>query len=81
MPTALRAPGFRVYLYSHEPNEPQAHVDPRRQLGQVWLENAASASNAGFSVKELGEVLRLVRARRAKLVEPWHEFFGTGGNA
>jgi hypothetical protein len=66
MPTALRAPGFRVYLYSHEPNEPQAHVDPRRQLGQV---------------KELGEVLRLVRARRAKLVEPWHEFFGTGGNA
>ncbi len=63
MPTILRVDGFRVYFWSHEPNEPQP----------VRL-----ASNAGFVAHDLGVILRLVRQNQPRLLEAWHEFFGTG---
>lgn len=79
MPTVLRVAGFRFYFYSHEPNEPpHVHVDRSGASAKIWLDNVALASNAGFSAKELGDVLRLVVAHQAQLLEAWHGFFGTG---
>jgi hypothetical protein len=79
MPTVLRAAGFRVYFYSHEPNEPpHVHVDRGGASAKVWLDKIVLVSNAGFSAKELGDVLRLVQAHQAQLLEAWHDFFGPG---
>jgi Domain of unknown function (DUF4160) len=76
MPTILRASGFRVYFYSHEPDEPpHVHVDRGGATAKVWLDPVTLASNAGFSARELGDVPRLARARREECLEAWHGFF------
>lgn len=78
MPTILRLQGFRLYFYSHEPNEPpHVHIDRGGCSVKFWLESIALARNVGFSAKELGEILRLVRAHREPLLEAWYGFFGT----
>lgn len=77
MPTILRIGGFRLYFYSHEPDEPpHVHVDRGSASAKFWLENIAPARNAGFSAKELGEVQRLVLEHQEQLLEAWHVFFG-----
>jgi hypothetical protein len=49
---------------------------PRLRFG--WT--VAVASSAGFSAKELGDVLRVVQAHQKQLLEAWHDFFGKGGD-
>lgn len=79
MPTVLRSEGFRVYFFSHEPNEPpHVHVDRGGASAKVWLENVSLARNIGFSAKELGEIQRMVRKHRLQLLEAWHGFFSAG---
>ena len=79
MPTVLRIQGFRLYFWSREPNEPpHVHVDRGGASAKVWLEPVALASNVGYPARELGSILRLVRAHQSELLEAWHEFFGTG---
>jgi hypothetical protein len=70
-----------MYFYSHEPNEPpHVHIDRGGASAKIWLYNITLATNAGFSAKELGDVLRLVRTHQARLLEAWHGFFGPGGD-
>jgi Domain of unknown function (DUF4160) len=79
MPTILRTRGFRVYFYSHEPGEPpHIHIDRGGATAKVWLDPVTLASNSGFSARELGDVLRLVRTRREECLEAWHGFFDAG---
>jgi len=78
MPTVLREDGFRLYFYSHEPNEPpHVHVDKGGASAKVWVESVHLASNAGFSAGQLGDVLKLVRRHRVALLEAWHGHFGS----
>lgn len=78
MPTILRIDGFRLYFYSHEPNEPpHVHVDKGACSAKVWLHDTAVARSSGFSAQELGKIQRLVSAHQSSLKEAWHEFFGT----
>jgi hypothetical protein len=77
MPTIIRHEGFRLYFYSHEPNEPpHVHVDRGDATAKIWLTPVSIAHNMGFSAKELGELLRLVRAHQTQLLEAWHGYFG-----
>jgi hypothetical protein len=79
MPTVLRIEGFRLYFYSHEPNEPpHVHVDRGEASAKVWLEPVALARNLGFRPRELTRILALVRERRAQLLEAWRGHFGPG---
>jgi hypothetical protein len=81
MPTILRVDGFRVYFYSHEPDEPpHVHVDRSGSTAKVWLEPIAIASNAGFPARELADVLRLARTHQERLPEARHGFFNAGGD-
>nr|WP_294509635.1 DUF4160 domain-containing protein [uncultured Rhodopila sp.] len=58
MPTVLRVDGFRVYFWSHEPNEPpHVHLDKGGASAKVWLEPVRLASNAGFVAHSLGVIL------------------------
>ena len=77
MPTVLRTEGFRVYFYSHEPNEPpHVHVDRGDSSAKVWLEPVSLARNLGFRASDLTRIMGLVRANQALLLESWHGHFG-----
>jgi hypothetical protein len=78
MPTVLRTQGYRVYFYSHEPNEPpHVHIDKGGSTAKFWLERPALASSIGFSPKELNVFHKLVAEYRDRLLDAWHEHFRT----
>lgn len=77
MPTILRPGAYRIYFYSHEPNEPpHVHVDRDRDSAKFWLEPVALARNLGFRPNELRNIERIIRENRDQLLEAWHEYFG-----
>jgi hypothetical protein len=77
MPTVLRSGPYRVYFYSHEPNEPpHVHVDRDDRTAKLWLEPVRLARNIGFGPPELTRIERMVRENQAALLEAWHGYFG-----
>lgn len=77
MPTVLRSGPYRLYFYSHEPNEPpHVHIDRDDQSCKFWIQNVALARNLGFSAKELRDLEKLVIDNQQRLLEAWHEYFG-----
>jgi len=77
MPTALRSGPYRVYFYSHEPNEPpHVHVDRDDRTAKLWLEPVRLARNLGLSAQELTRIERLTRDNQAALLEAWRGYFG-----
>ena len=77
MPTILRSGPYRVYFYSHEPNEPpHVHVDRDDRSAKFWLEPIALARNLGFSARELTRIEALVEDHRQELIEAWNGYFG-----
>jgi len=67
---------YRMYFYSHEPNEPpHIHVDRDDQSAKFWLHPVALAGNLGFNPAELRRIQRLVAENRQVLLEEWHERF------
>jgi hypothetical protein len=77
MPTILRSGPYRVYFYSHEPNEPpHVHVDRDKASCKVWLATVALSSSLGFGARELREIERLVSVNRAILLKAWEDFHG-----
>lgn len=77
MPTVLRLGPYRLYFYSHEPNEPaHIHIDRDDSTAKFWLEPVSLAHNIGFSPKELGKLERIVQENQEILVEAWYEYFG-----
>jgi hypothetical protein len=76
VPTILMVGPYRMYFYSHEPNElPHIHVDRDDQSAKFWLEPVALARNLGFGPAELRRVYRLVAENRNFLLEKWYERF------
>ena len=70
------AGSYRMYFYSHEPNEPpHIHVDRDNQSAKFWLEPVALARNFGFGPAELRRVNRLVVENENLLLENWNEYF------
>ena len=77
MPTIFRSGPYRVYFFSHEPNEPpHVHVDRDQCSAKFWLQPVALARSVGFGARELGEIARIVRANQSKLQEAWDGYFG-----
>lgn len=77
MPTILRIDGYRLYFFSHEPNEPpHVHVDSGSSTLKAWLDPVELARNRGFRPREINAILRLVAEHRTTLLEAWHEYFG-----
>ena len=76
MPTVLRSGPYKLYFYSHEPNEPpHVHIDRDEQSCKFWLKPVILAHNLGFSPKELRDLEKLVIKNEQRLLEAWHEYF------
>ena len=77
MPTVLRAGPYRVYFYSHEPNEPpHVHVDRDTHSAKFWVQPVALAKNLGFKFRELSRIRRIVEDNEHELLDAWNEYFG-----
>jgi hypothetical protein len=77
MPTILRSGPYRVYFFSHEPNEPpHVHVDRDLQSAKFWLDPVGLARNLGFSARELRRIESLIRENQQLLREAWRGYFG-----
>ncbi len=75
MPTALRSGPYRVYFFSHEPNEPpHVHVDRDDPSAKFWLQPVALARNFGFAAHELRGIRDLIEQNHKKLLEAWHGY-------
>ena len=80
MPTVLRYEAYRIYFYSHEPNEPpHVHIERNNLSAKFWLHSVSLGYNRGFSARELRQVERIVRENQQSLLEAWNEYFGVGG--
>jgi hypothetical protein len=77
VPTVLRSGPYRVYFYSHEPDEPpHVHVDRDDQSAKFWLKPVALARNLGFSPVELRRIQGMLKDHEGNLLERWNEEFG-----
>ncbi|MCC6639661.1 MAG: DUF4160 domain-containing protein [Deltaproteobacteria bacterium] len=78
MPTVLRAGSYRVYFFSHEPNEPpHVHVDRDESSAKFWLAPVALARNLGFNARELVRIAEILEEHESHLLEAWHDYSGT----
>ncbi len=72
MPTVLRTGPYRLYFYSHEPNEPpHIHIDRDNQSCKYWLTPIVLARNLGFSAKELRVIEKIIDQNKQYLLEAW----------
>jgi hypothetical protein len=79
MLAVLRSGPYRLYFYSHEPNEPpHIHIDRDNLSAKFWLDPVGLARNVGFSARELRQTERLVRDNRTQLLEAWNGYFESG---
>ena len=79
MPTVLRSGPYRLYFYSHEPNEPpHIHIDREDLSAKFWLDPVQLARNFGFRAHELRTIQSTIEERKYLLLEAWNEFFGVG---
>jgi hypothetical protein len=70
VPTVLRVGPYRIYFYSHEPNESaHVHVDRDDQSAKLWLNPVALARNLGFSAQELRSIERVLSESEDTLLE------------
>ncbi len=80
MPTVLRYEAYRIYFYSHEPNEPpHVHIDRDNLSAKFWLNPVSLARNRGFGARELRQLEGIVQENRQRLLEAWNEYFGISG--
>ncbi|MGH7600614.1 MAG: DUF4160 domain-containing protein [bacterium] len=76
MPTVpnLRTGPYRIYFWSHEPNEPpHVHVD---RSAKFWLDPVNIAHNFGFNAKELRRIEQIVTDHEQECLEAWYDHFG-----
>jgi Domain of unknown function (DUF4160) len=77
MPTVLRTGPYRIYFWSHEPNEPpHVHVDRDDCSTKFWLDPISMAHNFGFNAKELRRIEQIVSEHEQEFLEAWYDYFG-----
>jgi Domain of unknown function (DUF4160) len=79
MPSVFRKASYRVYFFSHEPNEsPHIHIDRDEKSAKFWLRPVRPAANVGFDGRDLRKVQLLIEEYEEQCLEAWHGHFGTG---
>ncbi len=77
-PTLLRTGPYRIYMYSHDCEEPRhVHVDREDKSAKFWLDPVVTlAVNHGYSRTELRKIERLLTDHVEFLRERWDAFCG-----
>lgn len=76
MPVVLRVGPYRIYFFSHEPNEPpHVHAGRNGWVAKFWLAPVRLARNHGFSPVELRRIERIVKHHEENLLQAWSAYF------
>ena len=79
MPTVARVGPYRLYFYSHEPNEPpHVHVDRDDYSAKYWLADGEPCTKPGVQRPGVETSTIVVEEYRTELLEAWHGYFGRG---
>ena len=77
MPTVLKTGPYRLYFFSHEPNEPpHVHIDRDNQSCKFWVEPVVLARNLGFGARELRAIEKIIIENQPFLMEAWYAYPG-----
>ena len=77
MPTVLRERGYRFGFYSYDLGEPvHVHVTKAGCEAKFWLQPIRLAWNRKFREHELTEIIQILTAHEAFIVEMWNERLG-----
>lgn len=75
MPTVMRSGPYRFFFWSNERDEPaHVHVEAAGAYAKVWLSPVGVAHALGYTPRETGRILELVRRHQVQLLEAWREF-------
>ena len=78
MPTVFQEGPFDFVIFSSDAGEPpHIHVKRDRQVVKFWLDPVILAKNKGFKTHEVNQITRLVVKYQARLLESWHDYFGS----
>lgn len=78
MPTVLHdAPYSFVFFSSDQGEPPHIHVRRDRRIAKFRLNPVSPAKNRGFKEPELNKTARLVVKHPERLLEAWHDYFGS----
>ena len=78
MPTVHRDGPYEFVFFSSDKGEPpHIHVKRERFIAKFWLDPISRAKNRGFKEHELNRIERLVAKHQDRLVEAWHDYFGS----
>jgi len=79
MPTVFSYKGYTLFFFSSEgiPREPMhIHVRGHGGTAKIWLEPEVMVGrSSGIPLKNLRELLRLVRERRGEFIDRWKGYF------
>lgn len=75
-PTILRQGGYQVVIFPND--HPPAHVHVRRSgnTARVRLEPVEILHNQGFNIRELGQIVGIVKQHQAMLLLAWQRIQG-----
>lgn len=78
MPTVHREGPYDFVFFSSDKDEPpHIHVKREYHIAKFWLAPVSLAKNRGFSEHEVNKIARLVIKYQEKLLEAWHDYFGS----
>jgi len=78
MPTVFQDGSYSFIFFSSDQGEPpHVQVKRDRQIAKFWLDPVSLVKNRGFRKHELNKIARLVVKHQEKLLEAWHDYFGS----
>lgn len=78
MPTVLRVGAYRFFFYAGDRDEPvHIHIERDDKIAKFWLDPVRLQSSGGFSRLEVTKIHGMIEKHHSKLMEAWHEYFGS----
>jgi hypothetical protein len=78
MPTVHHDGPYDFIFFSSDKDEPpHIHVKRERRIAKFWLTPVLLAKNREFTEHEVNKIARLVVKYQERLLEAWHDYFGS----
>jgi hypothetical protein len=75
-PTILRQGGYQVTIFANDHLPPHVHVRRAGNAARIRLDPIEVLHNQGYNVRELGQIVAIVRQHQALLLLAWTEMHG-----
>ncbi len=78
IPTLLGVGLYRFFFYAGDRGEPiHVHVEREDNIAKFWVEPVRLQRSGGFRRPEIIRIAKIIEENQTKIVEAWHEYFGS----